>query len=158
MAKHRDAKTHPVWYADQVARGNIREPDPIERDPRLIALTLDEYRMLGTHPYEVPGVVRGTREVKIAHALIGRGLLERDPSTDTLIVRCTTLGEAARMPVTLRLVRLVSVRITELRNEDPEAAQSLERDLTLRALILAAMGDATAKDVARIVLSNRQRW
>lgn len=134
--------------------------DKLEMDPRFEILTLDEYRILEANPYEGPHVaVRGTREVKIAQALVERGLLERDPTVvDSMIVRVTGRGEQVLIPLTRSMARRAVVRFAELRAEDPEAAQSFERAITCRALLLAAVGDEGAKDVATIVLQSKGTW
>ena len=158
-ARRRAGAKYRAGRARVRAHADVETIEGLEHDPRFIVLTADEWRILGNNPYDGPSApVCGTREVKIAQALIDRGLLERDPTASAMVVRVTDRGEKAATPLSCALARRAIVRLTELRSEDPEAAASFERALTASTLLLVATGDVPARDVAEIVLSINGGW
>lgn len=109
-----------------------------QSSPALSPLTVGELQLLRNADYEEP--VRARRhEIAIAERLIERGLLERDPSSSVLFVRCTERGLRERVALTSTSVKRVVTEIKRLsddaRIDDSEAAASLEYALWHRVLV-----------------------
>lgn len=102
-------------------------------------LSFAELTMLRDHPYDEPGRIRGTADQKTATSLVEKGLLERDPQTPS-IVRCTSLGERARQPISIAAIKRVVDEVADMAQNDEEAAAGLERQLWQRILLECADG------------------
>lgn len=103
----------------------------------LVDLTPEELWLLRQAPYDQPVVIRG-RLKKPAESLMSIGLLERDPSARSFVVRQTLAGAEQARPVSKREAMLVSARIAKLDRMFEE--HTVEHALWYRILVESQLG------------------